>query len=180
MLSAQITLNPDLTAALKGLKPEVVRQALARGLDRGSMRLVGKISQDRLTGKGPFPVPQQRLGVRSGRLRQSVRASQAKIDGEQVKVSIGSAVRYAALHEFGWSGTQPVRAHQRTVTKLFGVKLAEPVIQSVRAHQRKVTIPERRPFRAGIESNVPALEAELARAVTQAMQGNTNGGAPTP
>jgi phage gpG-like protein len=180
MLSAQISINPDLTAAIKGLKPDVIRAALARGLDRGAMRLVGKITQDRLTGKGPFPVPQQRLGVRSGRLRQSVRASQAKANGDQVSVSIGSAVRYAALHEFGWSGVQPVRAHQRTVRKIFGQPLAQPLTMTVRAHQRKVTIPERRPFRAGIESNVPALEAELERAVTQAMQGNTTGGAPTP
>lgn len=180
MISAQIQITPDLTEALKGLKPEVLRAALARGLNRGAMRLVGKISQDRLTGKGPFPVPQQRLGVRSGRLRQSVRASEAKITGEQVSVSIGSAVKYAAVHEFGWSGTQPVAAHQRMITKAFGVKLAQPVAVAVKAHQRKVNIPERRPFRTGIESNVPALENELARQVTQAMQGGATTGAANP
>ena len=63
---------------------------------------VGHIRKARMTGKGPFPVSQGRLGVRTNRLRNSLRATQPRIAGGTVVGSIGSNVVYAAAHEFGY------------------------------------------------------------------------------
>ena len=49
----------------------------------------------------------------TGRLRQSLHSSPARIEGDKVIVSIGSAVEYAAAHEFGFEGDVTVREHER-------------------------------------------------------------------
>lgn len=161
-----IKVSPKLGRALEGLKPQVMTAAIARGMRRGTLLIAGKVQAERLSGKGPFPVSQQKLGVVTGRLRQSVRSTEPEIAGNTVRTSIGSNVRYAAAHEFGFKGKVKVRAHEVTMNKLFGRKLAEPLRFSRLASQRNVNIPERRPFREGIEANVKLLEREVAREVT--------------
>jgi phage gpG-like protein len=165
MLSTTIAVSPDLSAALEALKPAALKRAVARGMKRGTLLIAGAVQTERLTGKGPFPVAQQRLGVRSGRLRRSVRGTAPQIQGDTVTTSIGSNVKYAAAHEFGFKGTVTVKAHEVTIKKLFGRKLKTPLRFSRLAHQRNVTIPERRPFRTGIEASLNLIEDEITREV---------------
>lgn len=160
-----------LEKALAGLKPETLKRVVAKGLTRGTLLLVGQIQAKHLTGKGPFPVAQHKLGVISGRLRQSLRGTPARIEGDNVVSSIGTVVSYARAHEFGFSGRVNVRAHEVTMTSLFGKKLSEPLRFSRLASTRQVKIPERRPIRAGIEANGELLNREIAREVTKHLQG---------
>lgn len=155
--------DPALEKALAGLKREPLLGVVARGLSRGVLLVAGRIQVKRLTGKGPFPVSQHKLGVISGRLRQSLRATEARIEGDNVIASIGTKVGYARAHEFGFNGAVKVRAHEVTMTTLFGRKLAEPLRFSRLASTRKVKIPERRPIRTGIEENAQVLSNEIAR-----------------
>jgi phage gpG-like protein len=73
--------------------------------------------QERLTGRGPFPVAEHRLGERTGQLRLRTYSTEATIvtEGDQVRVTgaIGSPVFYAAIHEFGGKRA-PERAPFRT------------------------------------------------------------------
>lgn len=155
--------SPELQRALAGVKPDVLKGIVARGLTRGTLLMAAQIQAKRLTGKGPFPVSQNKLGVVSGRLRQSIRATEARIEGDSVIASIGSNVSYLKAHEFGFSGSVKVRAHEVTMTSLFGKKLAEPLRFSRLASSRKVNIPERRPIRTGIEESAPLLNREITR-----------------
>ncbi len=157
-----ITASPNLAGALDALKMPVMLRAVARGMQRGTLLIAGRIQKDRLSGKGPFPVAQQKLGVVTGRLSQSVRGTQPQSSGDAVTTSIGTNVKYAAAHEFGFKGEVNVKAHEVTMTKLFGRKLKEPLRFSRLAARRKVNIPERRPFRAGIEENIGLLEREVS------------------
>lgn len=168
MISASIDVPQNLDAALRGLKPDVMLSAVRRGMSRAGQLVAGQIIRTRLTGKGPFAISAHQLGVRSGRLRKSVRSTPAEVSGNEVAVKIGSAVRYAAAHEFGFTGPVKVKAHQRTVKKAFGVKLKSPVTGPVKAHQRKVTIPERAPIRTGIQENLPIFSNEITREVKAA------------
>lgn len=166
-----IQMKPDLGAVLPGLKPDVLRRAIARGMNRGTLVIAGKIQTQRLSGKGPFPVAQHKLGVKTGTLRKSVRPTLAQTRGDEVVTSIGSAVRYAAVHEFGFTGTVPVKAHEVTMKKLFGRKLKEPLRFSRLAHQRKVNTPARAPFQTGIEEHAEIVEREITREVVKEFQG---------
>lgn len=168
MISASIEVPQNLEAALRGLKPDVMISAVRRGMTRAGQLVAGQIIRTRLTGKGPFPIAAHQLGVRSGRLRKSVRSTPAEVSGSDVTVQIGSAVRYAAAHEFGFTGPVKVKAHSRTVKKAFGVQLKSPVTGTVKAHQRKVTIPERAPIRTGIKESLATFSTEITREVKAA------------
>lgn len=172
MITASIDIPPNLDAALRGLKPDVMVGAVRRGMDRGTQLVTDRIRRTRLSGKGPFPVADHRLGVGQtpvgGRLRKSLQWTKGVVSSLAVTTAIGAVVKYAAAHEFGFSGKVPVKAHQRTATKAFGVKLSEPKPHSVKAHQRTVRIPERRPIRSGIEESLDVFNREITREVVGA------------
>lgn len=59
------------------------------------------------------------------------------------RVEVGTNVVYARRHNDGWSGTEQVASHQRTMREVFGVELAEPIVVTVKAHSRKANTPKR-------------------------------------
>jgi hypothetical protein len=110
-------------------------------MNKALLIVAGRIQERRLTGHGPYPVAEHRLGERTGQLKLRTRATPATVtaQGEEAVVSgaIGSSVKYAAAHEFG----------------------------SAKAH-----VPERAPFRTGIRENISyisqTIEAELIKSLT--------------
>lgn len=66
-----------------------------------------------------------------------------QVEGD--KVRIGSALRYAAVHQEGFDGAVSVSPHQRLITQAFGKALKFPVYQSVGSFARQMAIPAR-PF----------------------------------
>lgn len=163
--------SPDLGHALVALKPEVLLRSVSRGMERGTLLIAGSIQKERLSGKGPYPVPEQRLGIMTGRLRKAVRSTKPKISSMTVTTSIGANVGYAAAHEFGFEGVVNVKAHEVTMKKLFGRKLKKPLRFTRLASSRRMKVPERRPFRAGIQQNMGMLEQEVAREVVNEVKG---------
>ena len=108
---------------------KAMRQAVGRSLD-----LIYRRAALNLTAGNP-------LHVRTGRLRQSVQTEvQSDTSGR-----IGTNVEYAAAQEFGFSGAEQVRPHQRRLTHAFGVRLRSPISVQVRGYSRQMNIPER-PF----------------------------------
>src|SRR4051812_41637647 len=102
----QMEFSPAAKSYIASLErfPAELKLALKRGLDRAVPQVASRVQAQRLTGQGPFPVEEHMLGVRSGQLRQSVRFTSAAISGDTVSASIGSPLRYAAVHEFGFEG----------------------------------------------------------------------------
>lgn len=60
-------------------------------------------------------------------------------------VEVGTNVVYARRHQEGFSGSERVGAHTRTMRKVFGVTLASPIEVMVGAHERQASTPAR-PF----------------------------------
>jgi phage gpG-like protein len=164
---------------LRTMNPRLLG-ASARGMSKATREIHGKITTERLTGQGPFPVSMHKLGVRTGQLRRTLRWTKAEISGNSVETTIGSNVRYAAAHEFGFEGTVPVKAHTRTrhfsakgkrLTKAGALAQARKgqavtgFVSQVRAHSRKASIPERAPIRTGIEDHRDLMRQEIAGAV---------------
>lgn len=75
--------------------------AAAKALDRENVFTVSHIQKDYLS--FPRTGPTQSIGCRviTNRLRGSMRATQARIEGDTIKSSIGSNVKYAGIMEEG-------------------------------------------------------------------------------
>lgn len=163
--TVRIQIEADAAAVLRKLAPKTMLAVVKLAMDRALPIVHGLISKERLTGAGPFPVALRRLGVRTNRLRGSLRWTRATIDGDAVIATIGSNVKYAAAHEFGFDGTVQVKAHVRRYARAGGqVTTLRAAAKSkrkdittgtgtVKAHARRMRIPERRPVRTGIEEH---------------------------
>lgn len=106
--------SKNISLVIQGLErfDEGTLSAAAVGLHRGLLGAVGIIQREFLSGPRP-----RRLDVRSTRLRNSITAK-VETEGERVTGVVGTNVVYAARHEFGFSGTENVRAHTRVVRQL--------------------------------------------------------------
>ena len=182
-----VTLTTTGIALLDRLRafPEKLSLAVAKGTSAGVLVALGKTQKERFTGRGPFPVSDNRIGIRTGRLRGSLLLSSMSRDASGVGARVVSTgVKYFAPHEFGFAGTVNVKEHARTISRI-GTKVVKstrkprkrdklPITKTshpVRAHTRKVNIPERRMLRTGLAQHLPAalgeaIERELGRVKT--------------
>ncbi len=118
-VSITIQLSPQAIALSDKFNraPQEFPQAIARGMTRALAIVSGRIQLTRLTGHGPFPVLEHRLGERTGQLKLRTQSTPATVtsEGTQAVVTgaIGSSVFYAAFNEFGTRKT-PERAPFRT------------------------------------------------------------------
>jgi len=165
--TVEIQLSPQALALQESLRkaPEDFKQAVRRGLDTATQEVASRIRSRRLTGKGPFPVEEHRLGQVTGLLYGTTDATPAIVisEGDQATItsSIGTPMPYAAAHEYGFSGTETVKAHlsQSKKGKVF----------HVRAYNRRMNIPARAPFQTGVEENLEyitqTIDAEILKTV---------------
>jgi phage virion morphogenesis protein len=84
-----------------------------------------------------------------GHLRDSI-TYRAQAEG----VEVGTNRVYAAIHQFGFNGTQSVPAHERRILQAFGKPLDKPRTVQVKAHSRRMNLVAR-PF-LGIGANEQA------------------------
>jgi phage gpG-like protein len=108
----QIPISSNAEEVLRQLQAFPLRmlEGMARAMDKENELTVGHIQANYLSGPRPT-----KLGVRSNRLRSSIRPSKAVIEGNQVQSTIGTNVKYAGVHEYGFLDFVTVRAHQRNV-----------------------------------------------------------------
>jgi len=189
--TVQIRLTPEAQRIAAGLKTMPVRMltAIARGLDQANFLAVRNIQAKHLTGVGPFPVAEHRLGVRSTRLLGSVVPAPAVVTGQTVTSGIGSNVEYAAIHEFGGVIHRKPRAvtvrlktdaHGNLVRQAGTAHLAifarkdnkrvREVKATVGAHD--INIPARAPFMTGIKEMKPTYAKEISAALLAAWKQN--------
>jgi phage gpG-like protein len=168
-----------------------ILRGLRATMDEQNQLTIGHTQQARLTGKGPFPVSEGRLGVRTNRLRASLRAAKTRIVGTSIVSSIGSNVEYAAAHEFG--------AKQSRITKpgvarlrldrfgqllrqsenygdnraVFAKKSHKNVYEKAYAGGKSYTvdIPARAPITHGIEDRKAEYERAMSASIIATLRG---------
>lgn len=194
-----ISLSPEAVQLLRNAPawPARMRAAMIRATDLQNELTVGHIQSERLTGTGPFPVEQGKLGVVTNRLRGSVRPAKATASGMTINSSIGTNVVYAGAHEFGFSGSVTVRAHTRTDARFdvlehrggtgtrlalgdsvktaggnlkSGVKKIASGVVTVREHTADLNIPARAPIRRGINDRLSDYGSSLSTAVVESFR----------
>jgi hypothetical protein len=193
--SIKFTLDHNATAIVARLEafPRRMGVAIVRTLDEQNELTIGSITENRLTGSGPFPVEEHRLGVVSNVLRRSLRKSKATINGNTIESAIGTNVSYAGAHEFGFHGTVTVKAHRSTnqhvdliqvggdrilprwqsVGEKGRKKKVASGLVTVKPHQKILNIPERAPIRTGINERVPNYQTALSGAIVNAWGGDS-------
>ena len=172
-MKLDIKITRDESAAMLRLKNvlQEILPPLARAWNQGSQEVLGRAVKNRFTGKGPYPVSQNRLGIRTNRLRKSLRSTLAQVNeaSGEMSTSMGSNVTYFAPHEFGFRGRVQVSGHSRRavsdnkrtpagrITKSAAGRMKQNFKRGragfsyVRPHTRQVNIPARRPL--GTEIN---------------------------
>lgn len=181
----EITLSekPKFRALMERLRrmPHVALRAVAKGMELAGREIIGNAKLYRFRGKGPFPVEEHRLGVRSRRLSRALRATAPQIQEGQSRVTqlYGSEVSYFAGHEFGFSGPVLIKAHRRTMKwdnfkggKAKGAKLKKKRVEFVSPHTRNVVIKARAPLTT--ELNDPRTVQAFRRAIARQMQAELN------
>jgi len=76
--------------------------------------------------------------VDTGQLQGSIQPSPRTVDPGDLTGSVGTNVEYAAVQEFGFTGTVNVSAHKRTMEQGFGDPDNYPMTVTVPAHTRRM------------------------------------------
>ncbi len=159
---------------------ENLRKELRDSLDEISAVTVSHIKENRLSGKGPFPAEQGKLGVRTNRYRNSLRFTPAQWVGDALITAIGTNLTpYPGFHEFGATFTRK-GGHVRLRTDASGelmLRNGRLATFAKRTHQRVRTVsydahpvkmPARAPLQHGIADMQPRIGQHLSAAVLHA------------
>lgn len=137
-------------ARILGMKDQMHANVL-RAVTRLSIELQGKVKEEKLTG--------QVLHVRTGTLRRSINRV-VNDDPSGATAVVGTNVKYAHVHEFGFHGPVNVRSHTRT--------LKNGVVQNVRQYVRQMNMPER----SFLRSSLSEMAAKIKQDIKQAAVGS--------
>ena len=143
-------------------------KAVVAGVDAGSQLLLAQAIKERFTGRGPFPVADNKLGVKSGQLRRSLRFTRAEVGANGVVTTrAGSNLKYFGVHEFGLNGKVSVRAARvraHTIDNAFGKGNPFSILSHTRsAHMRNANVPKRAPLTTAIEDHSSRIYVKQIR-----------------
>jgi phage gpG-like protein len=167
MIKGVVVGADELVKKLSAIGP-VTQDRMGMFVARMAIKLQSMVVKDRLSG--------QVLHVRTGTLRRSIYQKVEK-SGTSVVGIVGTNVKYAAAHEYGFDGTVTVKAHMRRLkskarTELVGRKGESPNGEAfVRTHTRKLKLPERSFLRSALKELTPEIEAGFKNIVVSTAKG---------
>lgn len=143
--------------------PRMAKEAMRRAQVESLSEVLTHMAQTKLTG--------QVLNRITGRLIRSWALIPPVIVSDGVVGGIGSNVKYAAYHEFGFHGVMNVRAHGRRKSKLpasmpAAARAQRPVATEVKAHRRAVSYKSRpyaRPSLTEMRDRIAEIHSHFVR-----------------
>ncbi|MFZ4774628.1 MAG: hypothetical protein ACOYM3_04650 [Terrimicrobiaceae bacterium] len=156
MIAIQISSEAQALATKLGGLPSRVGPAICRTMRLQNQVTIGHIVDTKLANAGP-----KFLNARSSLLRGSVRASAPRSSGTEISTSIGSNVKYAAVHEYG-CGPYTIRPSKGKALRwgnASGVHFARTV--------RHPGFPARRMFETGIEERAEDYGAAISDTIIE-------------
>jgi hypothetical protein len=156
MIALEVGSGADTVATLRSFPDRLATRLL------GVMQTLGIALQDTVRDNLGGKV----LRKRSGRLTAGVDVAVTSA-GNDVGVSVGVAdVPYAAYQEFGFHGTETMRAHLRTIKEAFGRPIA-PRAVAVRSFARRVDYPAHSYLRSALAAVAPEALAQIDAAAAE-------------
>jgi phage gpG-like protein len=166
MASFNISLRAEtLLAHLQGTELRL-KQELRIVLRRLAIKMQSAVKFEKLTG--------QVLHNRSGLLRESINQKLFETkDG--VYAQVGTNVKYAAIHEYGFNGVEHVSAHPRRSALQFTAARSQRARKSegtinVRAFDRHMVMPKRSFLISTLDEMAPEIETSVRRAALKAVR----------
>jgi len=175
----KIQLTPEAEQAIRESKtlPFRISAGIAGALDKENQLTVSLIQSKYLSFSKGGPVNPIGCRVISNRLRGSLRASPATIQGNAIVSAIGSNVKYAAAQEFGFEGDETVSPHTRKNVKLQTVFGKRRKIRGgdigVRSYTRHMKLAGRGFVRRGLADRTANYTASISAAIVTAWKGTT-------
>ena len=155
MPAEPIQIKYDRTVGiLLKLQPTTFTQPIMREMNTQNDLTISYCQLHKLQTKGPMT-----LQVDSSNLWKSFKKVNAHILGTTIWSGIGSSVKYARVHEFGFKGIVKVPGHTRKG-------------RPVRAHDRHMVMTERKMVRNSITECLPKYMAGLKAACLRALRGD--------
>lgn len=161
-ITAVLVGDKEVLARLKSM-PDKVREGLINAMTNQWYALQAHIVRDKLNG--------QVLNRRTGFLASSINVgapdtlTEFTAGPNEIVGRVGTAVRYAAIHEYG--GTVNVKGHTRQQTQVFGRPI-DPIEVSVRPHT--ATFPMRSFLRTGLADRSSQIRDAIQSSVQAAMR----------
>lgn len=153
-VSADVVGGEQVYIRLQNL-PDKLRVALTKAMTLAMIDLRSYIASSKLSG--------QVLKVRSGTLRRSI--TQRIIDTSTgVTGIVGTNVKYAAVHEYGFQGQVTVKEHLR--------KLKSGDVANVSSFSRRMSMPQRSFLRSGLKDKKEDIQARLAKTINEVASGS--------
>lgn len=140
------------------------RPRLKRALQFLGIGLVAYIQKTKLRG--------QRLKQRTGRLSGSIHEETVE-DASSITTHVGTNVKYARPHEYGYAQPTQYKAHLRQIRQAWGRPIAPKEIH-VRARVVKMNISEKRFMRDSLAEFQPKIKTtmeKLAKALAEEATG---------
>jgi len=142
----------QLLAQLAGVDRQMTAD-VKTAVDRLTIEVQSHVKDRKLSG--------QVLHVQTGTLRRSI--NRATIEqGGTVTGQVGTNVRYAAIHEYGFQGTVGVRSYVRS--------LPGGGAATVRAHSRRMNMPVRSFLRSTLADDADHIRMTLREAAVRALK----------
>jgi hypothetical protein len=156
-----IGIKTDGDAALAALAgfPHRLAPRLAR-----VMAILGTTLEDRVRDNLTGAVLRQRSGQLEAGLALDIGTT---ADGITSALGV-TGVPYAAYQEYGFHGTESVRAHLRVIKEAFGRAIA-PRATAVRAYSRQVDYPAHSFLRSALQRIAPDVVTEIEEAIAGAV-----------
>lgn len=157
MLSITLVGKEQVVARLDRM-PGKIHDAVFKEITELCLMIENYVKTQKLSG--------QVLNKISGRLQSSIHGDELPRDsGGTITGRIFSAapMPYAAIHEFGFHGTETVREHIRTT--VFGKKVSPFTVPSF---TRTMNMPERSFLRSSLTDNAPKIIQGLKDAIKEA------------
>lgn len=160
MIKGEVSGDEQVIEKLKTI-PKTVRARLLETVTRLTIDLQGYIVRRKLSG--------QVLKRRTGTLAASI---QPRVDNDArgvigivaSRAREGAPLKYARIHEYGFSGPVTVKEHLRMQTMAWG-KLIEPRQVTVRQHIMNMNMPERSFMRTSLHENEENIRAKIKKAL---------------
>ena len=150
------------------LNADAVRDRLAALPDKADSALSAAATDllDRLRDRVDGNLSGGVLNARTGALRASLAAGLTR--GDSVAATVSVSAPYAAFQEYGFSGSESVRAHLRLQAQAFG-KPIRPVEVQVQAYSRQVDYPAHSYLRSALAALSSDIGDGISAAVAEAL-----------
>ena len=155
MIRGWLVGDKEMIARFERFGPEV-QSALKDGVGRLALQLLRHVVKDKLTDGV--------LRIQTGRLSRSIN-QKVEADGARVYGIVGTNVKYAARHEFGFAGAETVKAHMRMMKQAFGRPVKNPRQIMVGSFSRNVNYPAHSFLRSALEDMRPEITEGLQRSI---------------